>query len=62
MSRIPVPLATVKAILIAAALSFSTGDGLPVVVVSLLFKLAHFREQPAGQTGPPEHDGGFTEA
>ena len=62
MSRIPVPLATVKAILIAAALSFSTGDGLPVVVISLLFELAHIREQPAGQTGPPEHSGDFTDA
>jgi hypothetical protein len=62
MSKIPVPLATVKAILIAAALSFSTGDGLPVVVISLLFKFAHLREHPAGQTGPPEHGGGFTEA
>jgi len=62
MSKIPVLLATLKAILIAAALSSSTADGLPVIVISLLFKLAHFRKQPADQTGPPQDGGGFTEA
>jgi hypothetical protein len=52
MSKLLALLATLKAILIVAALSFATGDALPVILISLLFNLAGLGAKPVGQTVP----------
>lgn len=52
MSKLLALLATLKAILIVAAVTFATGDRLPVILISLLFNLAEFGAKPVGQTAP----------
>jgi hypothetical protein len=52
MSKLLALLAALKAILIVAAASFATGDGLPVILISLLFNLAALGAKPVGQTAP----------
>jgi hypothetical protein len=50
MSKLLALLATLKAILIVAAVTFATGDRLPVILISLLFNLVEFGAKPVGQT------------
>jgi hypothetical protein len=52
MSKLLALLATLKAILIVAAVTFATGDRLPVILVSLLFNLAELGAKPVGQAVP----------
>jgi hypothetical protein len=52
MSKFFALLTTLKAILIVAAVTFATGDRLPVILISLLFNLAEFGAKPIGQTVP----------
>jgi hypothetical protein len=52
MSKLLALLATLKAILIVATVTFATGDGLPVILISLLFSLADLGAKPVGQTVP----------
>jgi hypothetical protein len=52
MSKLLALLATLKAVLVLAAVTFATGGGLPVVLISLLFSLAEFGAKPVGQTVP----------
>ena len=52
MSKLLALLASLKAILIVAAVTFATGDRLPVILISLLFNLAEFGAKPVGQTVP----------
>jgi hypothetical protein len=52
MSKLLAFLATLKAVLIMAAITFATGDRLPVILISLLFGLADLGAKPAGQTVP----------
>jgi Na+/H+-dicarboxylate symporter len=41
--------ASLKAILITASFAFVRGDMLPVIVISVLFNLAHLSTKPFGQ-------------
>jgi hypothetical protein len=50
-------LANLKAVLIIATLAFATGDGLPVILISLLFNVV----QLGDKTGPPGHRRSLTE-
>ena len=52
MPKLVALLASLKAILIVAAASFAAGDGLPVILISLLFNFAEFNAKPVGQTVP----------
>jgi hypothetical protein len=52
MSKLLALLATLKAILVLAAVSLSTGDTLPVILISLLFNLADLGAKPVGRTVP----------
>jgi hypothetical protein len=52
MSKLLALLATLKAIFIVATVTFATGDGLPVILISLLFSLADLGAKPVGQTVP----------
>jgi hypothetical protein len=52
MSKLLALLATLRAILIVAAFAFATGDGLPAILVSLLFNVAKFGAKPVGQPVP----------
>ena len=55
MSKYPALLATLKATLVVAAVKFATGDGLLVILISLLFNLAELGAKPAGQTVSHRH-------
>jgi hypothetical protein len=52
MSKLLALLATLKAVLIVAAVTFATGDRLPVILISLLFNLTQLGAKPVGQTVP----------
>ena len=43
-----------KAILITASFAFVRGDMLPVIVISVLFNLAHLSAKPFGQAVPKD--------
>jgi Na+/H+-dicarboxylate symporter len=46
--------ASLKAILITASFAFVRGDMLPVIVISVLFNLAHLSAKPFGQAVPKD--------
>ena len=50
MSKLLAVLTTLKAILIVAAVTFASGDRLPVILISLLFSLADLGAKHIGQT------------
>ena len=52
MSKFLALLASLKAIVIVAAVTFATGDGFPVILISLFFNLAELGAKPVGQTVP----------
>jgi hypothetical protein len=44
--------ASLKGIFIMASIAFVRGDMLPVILISVLFNLAHLSAKPFGQTVP----------
>lgn len=52
MSKLLAIVATLKAILIAASIALARGEMLPVILISVLFNLAHLGTKPIGQTMP----------
>jgi Na+/H+-dicarboxylate symporter len=46
--------ASLKAIFITASFAFVRGDMLPVIVISVLFNLAHLSAKPFGQAVPKD--------
>jgi hypothetical protein len=54
MSKLLAVLTTLKAILIVVAVTFASGDRLPVILISLLFNLTQLGAKPAGRTVTPD--------
>jgi hypothetical protein len=52
MSKLLTVLATLKAVLIVAVVTFATGDSLLVILISLLFNLAQLAAKRVDQTVP----------
>ena len=55
MSKYLALLATLKATLIVAAVKFATGDGLLVILISLLFNLAELGAETSRSDGATRH-------
>jgi hypothetical protein len=49
MSKLPAIAATVKAVLIAASFALARGDMLSVILISVLFNLAHLGAKPSSE-------------
>ena len=52
MSKLLAIMASLKGILLAVSLALARGDMLPVILISVLFNLAHLGAKPIGQTVP----------
>jgi Na+/H+-dicarboxylate symporter len=49
MSKLFAALATLKAIFIATSVALARGDMLPVILISMLFSLAHLGAKPSNE-------------
>ena len=49
MTKLVAIIASLKGVFIMASIAFVRGDMLPVILISVLFNLAHLSAKPSGQ-------------